>query len=128
MVPAMMVGHEIAERAERTRAGIAKAYGVKADTLQTALKQAGKQLPNRVRMQAQTVLDAQLFGGNPKLLRRVDLAGLAAAEADVQRHLKTIDRSAARRGATLNWVAQAGFYVFLVFGSVLLWIAMTGRL
>ena len=128
MVARMMVGHEIAERAERMRAGIAKAYGIKAETLQTAVAQVGRRLPKAVRLQAQEVLNAEQVGGHPKLVQRVNFADLAAAEAKVERHLRTIDRSAQRRGAALNWVAQAGYYVFVVFGGVLVWAVISDKL
>ena len=119
---------DIAERTGRMGNAIGKAYGFKARDLNTALRRAGRRLPNSVRLQLSPVQQAEAFGGNPKLLRRVDLAVIDTAETALNRHLKTVDRSAARRNSFVRWVASIVFYVLIVFGTLGLWLALTGRL
>ena len=119
---------DISERSGRMGDAIGKAYGFKARNLNTALQRAGRRLPNSVRSHLSPVLQAEAFGGNPKLLRRVDLAVIDTAETALNRHLKTVDRSAVRRNSFVRWVASIVFYVLIVFGTLGLWLALTGRL
>ncbi|MEP6066473.1 MAG: hypothetical protein ABJ246_11590 [Paracoccaceae bacterium] len=119
---------DITEISERMRDAIGKAYGFKARDLKTALRRAGRRLPKSVRSLVSPVLQAEAFGGNPKLLRRVDIAAIETAETALNTHLKTVDRSAVRRTALVRWFANIAIYVLFVFGSVGLWLALTGKI
>jgi len=124
----MSVGHEISDRRDRLLAGIETAYGIKADTLEAALKRIKGRLPRKLAGQVDQIVAAEKFGGNPKLLRRMDNGTLLNAANAFEAHLSSIDRAALRQKAMLNWAAQAGFYVLLVFGAVFVWAVTTGRL
>lgn len=123
----MVNGNDIAMRSERMREAIGAAYGFKAKDLKSALRRVGRRMPNTVRMRIAPVLEAETFGGNPKLLRRVDTQACDAAERALKDHLKSVDISAERRTAILRWCASAAFYILIVFGSLGMWIALTGQ-
>ena len=123
----MIGGDEISALSTRLRDGIANAYGFKAASLKEAARRAGRRLPQDVQRQVARVVEAEQLGGHPKLLRLIDGAELAHAEKFVERHLTSVDRGAMRRTAAMNWLAQVSMYVFVVFGGVLLWAILTGR-
>ena len=123
----MVSEEEISLRTSRMRDAIGAAYGFKARDLRRAIKRAGRRLPKAVRGELQKVTQAEGFGGHPKLLRRVDMSQLAAAETALNAHLKTIDRAALRKTALIGWAAQAAFYILLVGGAFMGWMATTGQ-
>ena len=127
MVARMDQGDDISARLVRMRDAIGSAYGFQARSLDRAVSRAGRRLPRGVRGALKLAVAAEGFGGNPKLLRHVARTDLAQAEAALSAHLKTVDRSALRKQAAFHWVAQVAFYVFLVFGCLGLWMAMSGR-
>ena len=73
------------------------------------------------------MLEAQRMGGNPKLLRRLDVTALDRAELTLTAHLSTIDRKAERRAALLDWGALVAFYILAVFGAMIAWLVLAGH-
>lgn len=124
----MVSEEEISVRTGRMRDAIGAAYGFKARDLRRAVKRAGRRLPRAVRSELGNVTQVEGFGGNPKLLRRVDLSRLTAAEVALNAHLKTIDRSSLRKTALIGWAAQVAFYILLVGAAFMGWMATTGRI
>jgi hypothetical protein len=123
----MISNEDINDRAERMRDGLVKAYGVKANDLSAALDRTARHLPKRARAAVMDVLEARGIG-HPKLLRRLDPARLSAAERTLEAHLKTVDRSAMRRGAILDWAAEVAFYIFVVGSGFVIWLYAAGHL
>lgn len=119
---------DITERASRMKAGLAKAYGIRSDSLGAAVEKAGRRLPARVRQRLEPLLSAEAMGGNPRLLRTVDARRLRAGEKALIKHLKTVDRSAARRAAVTDWALRMGVSIFFVLGGVFLWLILAGHI
>lgn len=124
----MMDGDDIAAIADRVRIGFRNAYGIKASRLDDAVKKAGRRLPHEVQRHAGILVHAEQMNGHPKLLRQLDPKRLLRAEKVVERHLTSIDRGAMRRTAAMNWLAQVSMYLFIVFGGLLTWAILTGRI
>lgn len=124
----MLTETDIAERTGRMRAGLKKAYGIRSETLGAAVEKAGRRLPGRVRQRLEPLLTAEAMGGHPHLLRRVDLRQVKAGERALIRHLKTVDRAAARRAAVTDWAQRMGVSIFLVMGGVFLWLILAGHI
>lgn len=115
-------------RAKRVQSALDGAFGVRAKTLQRALRKTGRRLPRRLRKDARQLVDAQAFGGHPKLMRQIDSKALAAAEDRLILWLDTVDRADARRGYWI-WVgAMIGFNLLVVTAAVVIWMWWTGRI
>lgn len=116
----------IAARATRLQKGLETAFGVRARTLDKALRRTGRRLPRRLQKQAGIIVEAQGFGGNPKLLRRFDTAALNTAETQVLDYLNGIDRADARLGRILGIAGAMAFNLLLVLGLLVGWMWWTG--
>ena len=103
------------------------AFGVKAKTLDKALRKTGRRLPKRLRHEAARIVEAQGFDGHPKLLQRVDGAALDAAEAKLCAYLKGIDRAEARKDRWLSIAGAIAFNILLVAGCYIAWLVWTGK-
>ncbi|MEL6883875.1 MAG: hypothetical protein AAFP87_05160 [Pseudomonadota bacterium] len=116
----------ITARATRLQKGLEAAFGVRAKTLNKALRRTGRRLPRRLHKQAQVIVDAQGLGGSPKLMRQVDSAALNTAETRVLDYLKNIDRADARKGRILGIAGAVAFNLLLVMGLLVGWMWWTG--
>lgn len=110
------------------QAGLTKAYGVRGDSLGLVIERAGRRLPRRVQKRIAPLVAAESMGGNPRLLRQVDRRKLKAGETALIRHLKTVDRSAARRAAVTDWALRLGVSMFFVLAGIFLWLMLSGRI
>lgn len=115
-------------RATRLQSGLEGAFGVRARTLDKALRRTGRRLPRRLQQEARKIVKAQGVGGHPKLLRRVDSAELDRASERVLEFLDAIDRADARKGRLIALGAALAFNVLLVGGGFVAWMVWAGHL
>ncbi|WP_415921689.1 hypothetical protein [Tateyamaria sp. SN6-1] len=118
----------IQARADRVQEGLERAFGVRAKTLDKALRRTGRRLPRRLRAEARHIVDAQGFGGAPRLMRQVDGAVLDRAEARVLEYLKGIDRADRRKGRLLALAGVIAFNILFVVTAFIVWMWWTGRI
>lgn len=118
----------IEARAERLRAALDAALGVRGKTLAAAKRKAGRRLPRRVRGHIEVVLAAQERAANPRLAVTLDHAALARAEEDALAWLATVDRADARRGAMLSLAGTIVFNLLLVAAAFIGWMVWAGKL
>ncbi len=111
----------IAARATRMQQGLERAFGVRAKTLDKALKRTGRRLPRRLRAEAARIVDAQGYGGHPRLMRQVDVAALDHAEARVLDYLNSIDRADRRKGRLLSLAGIVVFNMLIVVTAFIVW-------
>lgn len=123
----METRHSIDARAGRVKKGLEEAFGVRAKTLALALRKTGRRLPKRLQAEAGRIVDAQGFGGHPKMMRQVDGKALDGAEAKVIAFLKGIDRADRRKGFWLSIAGVVAFNLLLVFAGFVFWMWWTGR-
>lgn len=117
----------IKERSKRVKSALDGAFGVRAKTLDKALRKTGRRMPKRLHAQARLIVDAQSLGGNPKLMRRIDGAAIARAEEDVVSWLDTVDRADRRRGFWIWAGSMVGFNLLIVVAGVVTWMWWTGQ-
>ncbi len=117
----------IKERSKRVKSALDGAFGVRAKTLDKALRKTGRRMPKRLHAQARLIVDAQGLGGNPKLMRRIDGAAIARAEEDVVNWLDTVDRADRRRGFWIWAGSMVGFNLLIVVAGVVTWMWWTGQ-
>jgi len=116
------------ERSKRVQSALDGAFGVRAKTLDKALRKTGRRMPKRLHAQARLIVDAQGLGGNPKLMRRIDGAAIARAEEDVVGWLDTVDRADRRRGFWIWAGAMVGFNLIVIAAGVVTWMWWTGQI
>lgn len=117
----------IEKRAARVQGALDGAFGVRAGTLERALRKTGRRLPKRLRGQAGVIVAAQALGGHPKMLRQIDSAALGRAEETLVTWLDKIDRADRRKGVWIGIGAAIGFNILLVVAGVVFWMWSTGR-
>ncbi|MEQ3730200.1 MAG: hypothetical protein ABNH38_22645 [Tateyamaria sp.] len=117
----------IKERSKRVKSALDGAFGVRAKTLDKALRKTGRRMPKRLHAQARLIVDAQGLGGNPKLMRRIDGAAIARAEEDVVSWLDTMDRADRRRGFWIWAGSMVGFNLLIVVAGVVTWMWWTDQ-
>lgn len=116
------------ERSKRVQSALDGAFGVRARTLDKALRKTGRRMPKRLHAQARLIVDAQDLGGNPKLMRRIDGVAIARAEEDVVGWLDTVDRADRRRGFWIWAGAMVGFNLIVIVAGVVTWMWWTGQI
>ena len=85
-------------------------------------------MPRRLHNQARRIVDAQAYGGQPKLMRQLDGAALDAAEARVLEYLGKIDRADRRKDRLLGIAAAAAFNILIVLIGCVFWLWWSGRI
>ncbi|WP_052249447.1 hypothetical protein [Tateyamaria sp. ANG-S1] len=123
----METEHSIQARANRIQTALHAAFGVRGKTLSASLRKTGRRLPKRLRADARQILDAQGFGGHPKLMRQVDGSALKAAEDRVLTYLDGIDRADRRKGFWLGVAGAIAFNILLVLAGVVFWMWWAGH-
>ena len=117
----------IQARADRVQSALGAAFGVRAKTLDAALRRTGRRMPKRLHADARKIVAAQSFGGHPKLMRQVDGAALTLAETRIVAFLNGIDRADRRKGLWLGIAAAIAFNILLVLAAVVFWMWWTGQ-
>jgi ABC-type multidrug transport system fused ATPase/permease subunit len=122
----MSHGLNIADKAAKLQSQLETQMGFKGRDLAQALRRAGRRLPRRVRAQIQTITEAQKFGGNPKLERRLN-AGQVEADFDAATaYLAAVDRADLRRGRILALVGVVAFNLIVIVVAFVTWLWWRG--
>ncbi len=98
--------------------------GVKGRSLLLQLRRAGRRLPADIRADIELIVEAQAFYLSPKMIHRINLPRLEAAERRVLAYLRHLDPVTARRSMMLAMVMSIAVNVLLVSGvllAILIW-------
>ncbi|MGI9390042.1 MAG: hypothetical protein ACR2O1_08300 [Boseongicola sp.] len=87
---------------------------IKGDGLAEVTQRAGRKLPNRLRDDAQVMIDAEALSGHPKLARRINAQDLIRAERRLNLFLDKQNPAAERRGEFLDALAKIAFVLVTV--------------
>lgn len=120
----MQMANDVAQKAQALRAMIEKQMGVRAPSLEDAVRHAGRRLPRRLRKQAVLWVEAETWAAHPKLARRIDGPPLELAYQDLKTHLQQLDPVKERRTRRLNVLAGIVLNLLLfgaLFVALLLW-------
>ncbi|WP_299153512.1 hypothetical protein [uncultured Tateyamaria sp.] len=115
-------------RATRVRTALRTAFGVKAKSLDAALRRTGRRLPKRLHAEARRIVEAQALGGQPKLMRQVDGGALDRAETRILTFLGGIDRPDRRKGMWLGIAGVVAFNILLIAAGLVVWMVWTGQI
>ncbi len=124
---AMETQASIQARADRVQSALDGAFGVRAKTLDKAVRRAGRRLPKRLRAQAAKIVQAQALGGHPKLMRQVDGVALSVAEEQIVEWLDGIDRADLRKGMWLGLAGSIAFNILLILVLFIVWMVWAGQ-
>jgi hypothetical protein len=124
----MDIHADIMAKAEELRLALRAKLGVRGREFPDAVKSAGRLLPNRLRKQAGVIVKAQGLGGNPKLMRMVDMAGVNKAHSDISEFLAAINPKERRRTRILRWFGGLAFNLIVVATCFVIWLVWSGNL
>ena len=91
-----------------------RAFGIRTKSLTKALRKAGRRLPTHLQKKAGSIVQAQNFGGNPKLMRMVDSAEISNAYDEIMSYLEQIDPKQRRVTMTLDILAELVLKLIIV--------------
>lgn len=89
-------------------------FGLKRGSLEQRMKKAGRRLPGRVHRDAAVIGAASALAAHPKLRKRVDQAGAAAAHRRIAQHLETVNPKERRTTFLLGMLAGLAFNLLLL--------------
>lgn len=118
-----MSGDMLTETADELRRLFEERLRIKGRSLEQQVHKAGRQLPKRVRADAQFIVQALILRQNPKLARMIDENQLALARQNVVEHLEKIDPKDRLKGRILNWLGAISAFGIVLF-VVLVWVAV----
>lgn len=96
-----------------------KHLGVRASTLEIAVRRAGRRLPRTQRARAAQLVQAEQFAAHPKLMRRINSAETGAAAKALGLYLETQDVARERSTRRLNTLAGLAFNMLILFALLI---------
>ncbi|MEZ5911544.1 MAG: hypothetical protein R3D84_04335 [Paracoccaceae bacterium] len=120
----MMSELSVAAMADEVADAIEAQLGIRGKGLQTKLRRAGRLLPRRIRREGALLVENLARGGNPRLMKQVDLARCTAARDACLDHLRGIDTARRRMNRIVGTTASLLFILIAVGGvtvAVLRW-------
>lgn len=118
-----MSGDDLTKMAEDIRALLETRLRIKGRSLAHQLYKAGRQLPKRVRTDANYIVRALEMRQNPKLARMIDENQLQRANRTVVAYLETIDPTERLKTRVLHWLGAASAFAIILF-VILVWVAV----
>lgn len=97
------------------------------DTLAAKLRRAPGTLPRGLRRDVRFLADMEKLWDNPKLRRQIDLARVDRAQTALRDFLDKVDPRDRLIGRFIGILAPLMFNILLIFGVVVTWMVMTGR-
>ena len=113
---------------QQALAALRNKLGVRARTLQQAMKRAGRRMPKDAHRAAGVLIAAQASAAHPKLARMQDWSAVEAASQTLHTHLEKIDPQERRKAAILSMLGAQAFNVLAVFALVIALLMWRGLL
>ncbi len=101
-------------------------YGVRAKSLDGAMRKIGRRVPSRTHADAQVLVDAAQLAGHPKLMLQADAARVQAAFEAVRAQFKAEDRADRRKGAILGTLGALSFNLIVLVVLLILFLRWQG--
>ncbi|MBO9474324.1 hypothetical protein J7413_12300 [Shimia sp. R10_1] len=109
----MMTGDEIDAKVAQLLDLAREKYGVRAKTLERAMRKIGRRAPKRLHRQAEVIAQAHKVGHHPKLMVQVDGAAVTRAFGEIEAHLAAIDVGRRRVDRILDVLGSVSFNLIL---------------
>lgn len=115
---------DISAKAQALQDRLKETYGVRAKTLESALRKTGRRLPRRLQKQAKYIVESQSLAGHPKLSRFIDHAAVNQTFDAISEHLDAVDPAEKRKDYWLTIAGTLALCVLILgaaFVSLLVW-------
>ena len=119
---------DITAKAEEVRLALRAKLNARGRTLTKAVAHAGRLLPKKLAKQAAVIIKAQGLGGNPKLMRRIDMGAIDTAHSGIMTFLDAIDVQERRKTRVLRWFGGMAFNLILIATCFVIWLWWSGNL
>jgi hypothetical protein len=124
----MMTSSEIEAKVARLLELAREKYGVRAKSLERAMRKIGRRAPSRLHRQAEVIAEAQQFAHHPKLMARVDQRAVARACTELEMHLRAIDVGERRKDRILDVLGSMSFNLILFVACLVVFLRWHGVL
>ncbi|WP_422047890.1 hypothetical protein [Shimia sp.] len=124
----MMTGDEIEAKVARLLELAREKYGVRAKSLERAMRKIGRRAPARLHRQAGVIAEAHKLGQHPKLMMQVDGAAVKRAFVEIEAHLKAVDVRERRIHRILDVLGSVSFNLILFAACLIVFLRWHGVL
>ena len=124
----MILAADIDAIESRVLAALRAKLKVRARTVQSGMKRAGRRLPREAHRAADVLTLARRDASNPKLARLLDPVSLHSAEQAILRHLEKIDPKEQRKDMMLSMAGAQALNLLGVAALVVVLLAWRGFL
>lgn len=101
-------------------------FGVRAKSLERAMRKIGRRVPARLHRQAKVISTAQRLSVHPKLRMQVDAAAVTLAFEEIERHLAAIDVRARRMDRLLDVLGSVSFNLIALTALLVVFLRWRG--
>ena len=119
---------DITAQADEVRNALRAKLNTLGSDLSKGVAWSGRLLPKKRSKQAPVTVKAQGVGGNPKLMRRIDMGSSNAAHSDITTFLAVIDVQERRKIRVLRWLSGMAFNLILIANCFVIWLWCSGNL
>ena len=119
---------DITAKADEVRNALRAKLNARGSDLSKAVARSGRLLPKKLSKQAAVIVKAQGLGGNPKLMRRIDMGAINTAHSDITTFLDAIDVQERRKTRVLRWFGGMAFNLILIATCFVIWLWWSGNL
>jgi len=119
---------DITAQADEVRNALRAKLNTLGSDLSKGVAWSGRLLPKKRSKQAPVIVKAQGVGGNPKLMRRIDMGASNTAHSDITTFLAAIDVQERRKIRVLRWLSGMAFNLILIANCFVIWFWCSGNL
>ena len=119
---------DITAQADEVRNALRAKLNTLGSDLSKGVAWSGRLLPKKRSKQAPVIVKAQGVGGNPKLMRRIDMGASNTAHSDITTFLAAIDVQECRKIRVLRWLSGMAFNLILIANYFVIWFWCSGNL
>ena len=112
---------DITAQADEVRNALRAKLNTLGSDLSKGVAWSGRLLPKKRSKQAPVIVKAQGVGGNPKLMRRIDMGASNTAHSDITTFLAAIDVQERRKIRVLRWLSGMAFNLILIANCFVIW-------
>ena len=124
----MLSAEKAAEQSGDIARLIEERLGIGGTGLRRKMNKAGRQLPKWVRRDAETLLEAELIAGHPKMMMKADPERYSRAYKRIRTWLKGIDPNKRRTDRILGMIGSISFNLLLFAGLLIASLVIVGFL
>ncbi|GAA6182613.1 hypothetical protein NBRC116594_40510 [Shimia sp. NS0008-38b] len=124
----MIASHDIDDKVTQLLELAREKFGVRAKTLDKAMRKLGRRVPSRLHRQAEVISAAQKLGGNPKLMVQVDGDAVGCAFAEIKAHLSSVDVRERRIDRLLDVLGSISFNLIALTALLIVFLRWQGVL